>query len=222
MVIDLVLLPLFSSCESPTASFTLGTSLSSSLKASTIRVSLSLIITISSTCKFRLGRFHYLRSCSEWRNFFFHRDQNSFARCCTRLHCFLEYRSAVWKTPGGGKIALLFMELMFSAVRGRLFTIASASHMNVLSVSSLSCVPFFSRIADKIFRTVLICRSQTPPMWQADGTLNRISTQSQFSFSISICTWFWSISEIASRSSLSQFYWCPGRFEVALLVHVCR
>ena len=54
-------------------------------------------------------------------------------------------------------------ELMFSAVSGRLFTIASASHINVLSVSSLSCVPFYTTIADRILRTVLICRSQRHP-----------------------------------------------------------
>ena len=60
-----------------------------------------------------------------------------------------------------------------TGVRGRLFTIASTSQRSVCRVSSLKvcCVSkLFS-----IFRMVRICRSHTPPKWEAWGGLNRHS-----------------------------------------------
>jgi hypothetical protein len=42
-----------------------------------------------------------------------------------------------------------FGSFMESTFRGQLFTIASASHINVVRASSFNCIPFISRIADK-------------------------------------------------------------------------
>ena len=92
-------------------------------------------------------------------------------------------------------------DIRFSAVRGRLLITASASHMKVRRASSLSCVPFVRRSAERRFRTVRICLSQTPPMWLAFGTLNFIWTQSQFSFRSSAFTLSGFISDSACLSS---------------------
>ena len=82
----------------PTSSFTFLTSPSSSGSASTTRHTLHwflgtsscLTIATSFTWRFFLGLVHFCRSCKERRNSFFHRIQNSFVRCCTRVHHFLE------------------------------------------------------------------------------------------------------------------------------------
>ena len=49
------------------------------------------MITTSSTCKSLLGRVHLRRYCKLSRNSFRQRDQNSFAKCWTRLQRFLQY-----------------------------------------------------------------------------------------------------------------------------------
>ena len=54
----------------------------------------SFMITTSSTCKSLLGRVHFRRYCKLSRNSFLQRDQNSFAKCWTRLQRFLQYTSA--------------------------------------------------------------------------------------------------------------------------------
>ena len=79
--------------------------------------------------------------------------------------------------------------------------IASVSHISVLKDSSLSCAPFLIRREERPASTVLICLSQTPPMWLAAGTfiLNLIQSQCDFKS--------WSLmqySSISSRASLNS------------------
>lgn len=45
--------------------------------------------TTSPIWKFLCTSVHFCRCCKEFRNSFRHLRQNSFARCCTRLHLFL-------------------------------------------------------------------------------------------------------------------------------------
>ena len=57
-----------------------------------------------------------------------------------------------------------------SSARGRLLTIADASHIKVLRDSSLSSKLASSRRDGRILRTVRMCRSHEPPIWLAEGT----------------------------------------------------
>ena len=72
---------------------------------------------------------------------------------------------------------------IFSTLSGREFTIFSVSTKNVRSDSSSSCCPDCNNSVSITARTVLIWRSQQPPMWLAEGTLKLKFTQSQFSLS---------------------------------------
>ena len=208
----------------PTSSITFGSNPSWSVWASITRHNFywflgrasSLIITTSLTCRFLLGRVHFCLVCNAKKKYFFPLDQYSFVKCWTCRHNFLEYRSAEVHFPGGGKTTFVFKVRKWfgvsgsavsdgvipSDVRGRLLTTASAYHMKVRRASSFIWWPFSSRRAQSPLLTVLIWRSQTPPMWLAVRTLSLSSNQSQFSFSISCFNWLWSISANASLSSL--------------------
>ena len=163
-------------------------------------------MTTSSTIKFLRGRDHFWRCCKLRRNSFLHRVQNSFAKCWTYLQRFLQYMSAGWKAPGGARTTFDFIvkrwlgvsgltesgSVSWVTVKGRLLTIASASHIKVLRDSSSSCCPLSCNSDARTLRTVLICRSQTPPMWLAAGAFNLKVNQSHCSsssFSL-ILSWF--------------------------------
>ena len=135
--------------------------------------------TTSSSRIFRLGLTHFCLACRVCRYPIFHLTQNSFARYCTRRHLFLEYRSAHWKDPGGGRTTLDFRvsnwlgesgwrhsgEVRSSTVSGRQFAIASASVMKVTRDSSPNCEPWLLKRAVRTLRTVRIWRSYAPPRW---------------------------------------------------------
>ena len=174
------------------------------------------MITTSSTCKSLLGRVHFRRSCKLSRNSFLQRDQNSFAKCWTRLQRFLQYTSAGWKTPGGARTTFDFIvsswlgvkglgesgSEIWVTVKGRLLTIASASHIRVLRDSSSNCRPLLFNSDERTLRTVLIWRSHTPPMWLAAGTFILKENQSHCSSNSFALILSWSISLNACASSL--------------------
>ena len=156
---------------------------------------------MSSVCRLRRALVHLDRFC-RLRRYFFQRSQNSFVRCCTIRQRLSRYTSSLWNMPGGGNTGLVFMVRTWIGdkgdgevrsprlltVRGRQFTMASASQMNVWKDSSLRRFPFFSIKADSTLRRVLICRSHTPPAWLAEGTLVLYSNQSQLFHESS---WWW-------------------------------
>jgi hypothetical protein len=105
--------------------------------------------TMSPVLKFASLLFHLWRICKFCINYFFHLDQNSFARYCTCRHLFLQYMSSFWNTAGGGNTTLFFIvniecgdsgrlvgSWRFSVVSGLEFTTHSASARNVLNDSS--------------------------------------------------------------------------------------
>ena len=166
---DLLLLPLLVRFDSPTTTFTLRTKPSSSLSVSNTRAKdhrflgtlSSLITTTSLTSKFLVGLCHFCLSCKECKNSFLHRDQYSLLKCWTRLQCFRKYLPVAWNTPGGGRITLLFIvktwfgvnsskesgENKLWMVSGRLLTIASSSHLNVRSDSSLTWLHHYREVS---------------------------------------------------------------------------
>lgn len=109
-----------------TANFTFLTRPSSPGYVSAIRASChlflgwlsSLMMTMSSIFIFLLVGIHFGRCCNVCRNSFFHLNQNSLARYCTRRQRLREYRSACWKTPGGGRSTLVFIVSSMLGVRG--------------------------------------------------------------------------------------------------------
>ena len=123
----------------------------------------SITTTTSSTCRF-------LRVVTHFCLGFLHLVQNLLARCCTLSHLFFEYRSARWNSPGGDNISLDFMvskwfgvrdsaicgEFIVSTVKGRQFTMASASIMKVLRVSSSSWAACCVRSDANTFQTARI------------------------------------------------------------------
>lgn len=76
----------------------------------------------------------------------------------------------------------------------------STSRIKVCKDSSSKRLACSLRRVARTLRTVLMCLSQTPPMWLAAGGLNLQSICCRRSFSV-ISSWF--ISLIATRSSLS-------------------
>lgn len=78
----------------------------------------SFIKTISLTWKFLDAEMFLVRGWRDERYSLFHRVQNSFAMCCTRLHLRLQYKSGLSKTPGGGCIALRFIVNRWLGVSG--------------------------------------------------------------------------------------------------------
>lgn len=116
---------------------------------------------------------------------FFQRPQNCSIRYWTLLHLFVAYKSSLTNTPGGGRATFDFIimrwfgvkgssacgSLIPSTVNGRLLTIAMASYSSVLREASSSRPGHCAKVAFSTFLMVLICRSQTPPAWLAEGAL---------------------------------------------------
>ena len=71
-----------------------------------VKMLLSFTSTTSPTMKFLDFAVHFCLVCRDDRYSVFHLDQNSLARYCTRLQCFLEYMSGLSNFPGGGKTTL--------------------------------------------------------------------------------------------------------------------
>ena len=118
----------------------------------------SFTITISPIARFFRGLFQLLLCCRLARYSFLQQHQNSFLKCWTLLHRFLEFRSADWNMPSGGSTTVVFKvrrllgvgesgksgSLRVFTVNGQLFTIASASHRNVWRDSSSNWEPFLT------------------------------------------------------------------------------
>ena len=109
-------------------------------------------------------------------------------------------------------------KFIVSTVRGRQFTMASASTMKVLRVWSSSWVVCCVRSDANTFRTVRIWRSQAPPIWLASGTFVLKSIQSQFLFASSCCIfscWLFCTNKVRTlvRSQLS--HWAAASHEPA-------
>lgn len=71
--------------------------------------SLSKTRTMSLMDMLRRGLFHFFLTCETRTYSLLNRCQNSLARCWTARHRFLQYTSACWNTPGGGRTTLDFM-----------------------------------------------------------------------------------------------------------------
>ena len=170
----------------------------------------------SSPVKFLRGCVHLWRCWRLRRNCFLQRVQNSFAKCVTLLQRFLQYTSAGWKAPGGARTTFVFIvrrwlgvsglsesgSARWLTVKGRLLTIALASHIRVLRDSSSNCLPFFCNRDERTFRADLIWCSQTPPMWLAAGTFILNEIQSHSSSNSLVLIFSWSISAKAWASSV--------------------
>ena len=104
-------------------------------------------------------------------------------KCCTRLHCFLQYMSSFWNSPGEG---MNTPDLTFSYcighsgtglrtsdkdfdVMGLVFTIASTSASNVRSDSSLRLFQCILSSDTEIERPDLIWGPCTPLILLAVG-----------------------------------------------------
>ena len=138
--------------------------------------------TMSPIWKFRRGLNHFCLCCKVGRYSFTHLHQNTSDKYWTCLHLSLEYMSSLANIPGGNGW-LYRKRRRWLGVRGSrsrtssetfvkalLFTIDSASHMNVDSPSSSSTCSLTS--AFKTFLTVLMQRSHGPPWWDPHGGLN--------------------------------------------------
>ena len=174
----------------------------------------SFTTTTSPTLKFRWGLVHFWRSWRLSKYSLRQRVQNSSGRCCTRLQCLWAYISAGSNFPGGDSRTLDFIagrwlgvsgsgesgSVSWLTVRGRLLTIASASHINVLRDSSSSCLELCCKRDESTFRTVCIWHSHTLPMWLADGTFISKVIQSHCSFKRLDLIFLWCILFKASIS----------------------
>ena len=108
-----------------------------------------------------------------------HLHQNSFVICCTRLHLCLQYKSGLWKIPGGGittfdlVVNKLFGEkglnpwpsLIVSTVSGRELITA----MSVCKDSSSKLWPCVCNNDASIPLAERVLRSHIPLMWLAAG-----------------------------------------------------
>ena len=181
-----------SRCDPPTAIHTERTSPSLPARTETTRPigqrergeSSSMMRTRSFSRRLSRGDVHFTRSCRVGRKSALHRDQNSLARCWTRRHLLLQYRSARPNSPGGGNTTSDFrVRIWFgqsggvvssvvdsTGVRGRQFTMHSASVMKVRKSSSSNWSECDVISAVSVLLADCIIRSHTPPMWLAWGT----------------------------------------------------
>ena len=137
---------------------------------------------MSPTLKFLLESNYFCLSCKVAQNSLNHLLQN-LLMCCTCLQCFLQYRSSIPNTPGGGITTLifkvniwkgesatsLFASMMVSTTRCLEWIKASTSVNKVFRDSSSKLLLWVLRKDDKMLIAELICLSQTPPMWLAKG-----------------------------------------------------
>ena len=165
--------------------------------------------------KFLCGRIHLFLACNCCRYSLLHLDQNSCAKCCVRLHLFLQYRSfSLLNSPGEGSTSLVFPvssirgdnggaesgSLRVSTVRGLLLIVYSASQRKVLNDSSSRRLPCSLIRPVMTLLIDLICLSQTPPKLLAHAGF---LIQSMFSLRSSALISWSSISSIAFLSSTS-------------------
>ena len=171
--------------------------------------------TTSPILKFLCGRIHLFLACTCCRSSLLHLDQNSCARCCVRLHLFLQYRSSLLNSPGGGSTSLVFPvssilgdynggaesgSLRVPTVRGLLLIVYSASQRNFLNDASSRRLPCSLMRPFMALPIDLICLSRTPPKLLAHAGF---LIQSMFSLrSFALISWS-SISSIAFLSSAS-------------------
>ena len=155
--------------------------------------SLSQTSTTSPSFIHLLGVVHFWRFWSKAQYSFWQRNQSwlarysspSFTRILVRWLKFSWWRQhnlslkcqQVVRVRGSGANG----SVRFSIVKGRQFTVHSASVISVRSASSSSWVLCFSSSDDTTERAVRIWRSQIPPMCEAWGTLRLKSIQSQSS-----------------------------------------
>ena len=158
------------------------------------RLDTSFRITMSPTLKFLLESNHFCLSCKVARNSLQHTLQNLLLMCCTCFQHFLQYRSGVPNTSGGGVTTLLFIvnrwlgdsatslfaSLMFSTTRGLEVNVALTSVNKVFRDSSSKLLLWVLRREDKMFLADLTCLSQTLPMWLAKGEFLFHTIQSAF------------------------------------------
>ena len=177
--------------------------------------------TTSPACTFLWGLVQRCRCWSSWRYSRFHLIQNCSARYWTLRQRFQLYRSGLWNCPGGGSITpdlavrrwlgvigvKLVGSLRVSIVKGRLFTMAAASDIRVLRLSSSNWAPWSLRRDMSTARTVRICHSHMPPMWLACGGLKENSQLcSKKSYGV-LCHRF--LSRPPAIRCLYQQSWCP-------------
>ena len=183
--------PCFPNCRSPTFTATFCTSPSSSSHASTTLASFhslrgtssSLMITISPTSTLRLGACHRCRRAMFERYSFLYLCQNCLDRYWTLLHHFLVYRSSLMNFHGGGSGTEDFIvikwfgvsgsklvgSLMLSTVRGREVIYNGHSFIKVLKEVLSNLPTLLARTVLSTLFTVLIWRSQMPPVWLECG-----------------------------------------------------
>ena len=168
---------------------------------------------------------HWVRWMRDDRYSLVHRFQNTSARYCTWRHFFLWNMSFSLNNPGGmlagrwisrwlgvsGSRSLGSSEI---GVSGLLFTIPSAITNNVVSISLVGTCSVI--IANRTRRTVLICRSQTPPMCDAAGGLN-IQRMPRCPKTSCILSWFHASSSfLSSRSAPTKFVPLSDRISLGL------
>ena len=174
--------------------------------------------------KFLRGRIHLFLACNCCKYSLLLLDQNSCAKCCVRLHFFLQYKSSLLNSPGGGSTSLVFPvssklgdnggaengSLRVSSIRGLLLIVDFASYRNVLNDSSSKRLPCSLMRPFMTFLIDLICLSQTPPKLLADAgfliqsILSLRSSAFIFWSSISSITFLSSVSAPMKFVSLSQ------------------
>ena len=146
----------------------------------------SFIITMSSTRRFDFTSFHFSLGCKDFKYSCFHLFQNWSARYWAQRQYRREHRSCWRNTPGGGRSGLVFIVrsefgLKAFGCSGLVDIMAIGRELTMrvtfaMWVRSNSCVnqwlSRFENIPSNTRHIVPICRSQTPPKWEARGGLN--------------------------------------------------
>ena len=129
---------------------------------------------------FSLFVVHFYLSWRVWTKSLRHLYQNSLVICCTLLDTCLQYKSGLWKTPGGGITTLDLIvkffgdkdlnpwpSLVFYTVSGRELITTSVSVMSICKDSSSNLWPFVCNNDSSIPLAEQMWRSHIPPMWLA-------------------------------------------------------
>lgn len=142
-------------------------------------------------------------SCITSRYYFFHQDQNTFAKYCTFCHCWSTYTSLLWNFPGGGIITGdLVLKMWFgvsgsrllrspeTVIRGLELIVATTSQMRIWNDSSSMQWTYSSINLARTFLVVLIWRYH----------LAAVGLKSMFSLFSLVWISSWSISSLACRN----------------------
>lgn len=142
-------------------------------------------------------------SCITSRYYFFHQDQNTFAKYCTFCHCWSTYTSLLWNFPGGGIITGdLVLKMWFgvsgsrllhspeTVIRGLELIVATTSQMRIWNDSSSMQWTYSSINLARTFLVVLI--------WCYH--LAAVGLKSMFSLFRLVWISSWSISSLACRN----------------------